>query len=309
MKSMRLRRDAKGVDLVEEEGPRPQPGPGELLIRVFAAGVTPSELVWYPTSFTKSGEPRDHVVPGHEFSGVVAAVGDGVTDVEIGQTVYGMNDWFADGATAEYCVTVPSFVAPKPARMSHAEAATIPIGALTAWQGLFDRAGLKEGERVLVQGGAGAVGVFAVQLARIRGARVVSTASPHNAEFVRHLGSEEVVDYKSDYFGTYASAFDVVFDVVGGDTLQRSWSLLRSNGRMVTVAAESEQPADDRVKGAFFIVEPNRQQLTEVADMVDSGRLEVFVDTIVPLAEASDAYTGRLAGRRGRGKVVVAVAE
>ncbi len=120
--------------------------------------------------------------------GIVAAVGEGVTGVEVGQEIYGMNDWFADGATAEYCLTLPGSIAAKPKSLTHIEAASVPISALTAWQGLFDRAKLQAGERVLVHGGAGAVGIFAVQLARSRGAHVIATASEHNLAFVSELG-------------------------------------------------------------------------------------------------------------------------
>jgi hypothetical protein len=127
----------------------PRPARGELLIRVHAAGVTPTELQWFPTTHTKSGAPRAHAIPGHEFSGVVAATGE-EANFTVGQQVFGLNDWFADGATAEFCCTLPSHVAPKPARLTHAEAASVPIGALTAWQGLLDRAKLQSGERILI---------------------------------------------------------------------------------------------------------------------------------------------------------------
>jgi NADPH:quinone reductase-like Zn-dependent oxidoreductase len=135
---------AATAGLAEEEIPVPQPGQDELLIRVRAAGVTPTELRWYPTTHRKDGETRHRAVPGHEFSGVVAAVGGNV-DVTVGQEIYGMNDWFADGAMSEYCVTQPSSVAPKPLSLTHSEAASVPIGALTAWQGLIDRAKLRAG--------------------------------------------------------------------------------------------------------------------------------------------------------------------
>ena len=133
--------------------------------------------IWYPTSHTKTGEKRTAAVPGHEFSGVIAALGADVEGFEVGREVYGMNDWFADGATAEYCLAQPAAVAPKPPRLTHIEAASVPIAALTAWQGLVERARLQPGESVLIHGGAGAVGLFAVQLARLRGAHVIATAS------------------------------------------------------------------------------------------------------------------------------------
>lgn len=169
---------------------QPQPGKGELLIRVFAAGVIPTEVEWYPTLHRKSGEPRTGAVLGHEFSGVVEALGEDVGGLEMGRQVFGMNDWFSDGAMADYCTAPFYAVAPKPARLSYEEAASVPISALTAWQGLFDRAGLRPGELVLVHGGAGAVGSFAIQLARQHGARVITTTSAGNAQLASKLGAE-----------------------------------------------------------------------------------------------------------------------
>ena len=255
MKAICLINDgASQAMLVEEEVPIPEPGPGEVLIKVSAAGVTHTELTWDPTLHRKSEELRPRPIPAHEFSGLVAALGNGAEGVGVGDEVYGMNDWFADGALAEYCLTLPASIAPKPSRLSHAEAASVPIGALTSWQGLFDRANLRAGERVLVQGGAGGVGIFAVQLAHPRGAHVVATAAPKNFEFVSELGAQEVIDYRSGYFGERADAFDVVFDVIGGETLQKSWALLKPGGRMVTIASDSEGMTDEKVRRAFFIV-------------------------------------------------------
>jgi NADPH:quinone reductase-like Zn-dependent oxidoreductase len=138
--------------LMAGAAPAPEPGPGEILVRVFAAGVTPTELLWYPTTHTRDGARRSSAIPGHEFSGIIEAVGSEIDPNQIGREIYGMNDWFAEGASAEYCISAPGSVAAKPFRSSHAEAATVPIGALTAWQGLFDRAKLREGDRVLVHG-------------------------------------------------------------------------------------------------------------------------------------------------------------
>ncbi|HSI11861.1 MAG TPA: NADP-dependent oxidoreductase, partial [Chthoniobacter sp.] len=198
MKAYCLNEDATA--LIEREIPMPEPAATDVLIRVHAAGVTPTEIGWYPTTHTKAGATRRNPVPGHEFSGVVAAVGAEVEGFQVGDSVYGMNDWFADGATAEYCLTQPACIALKPARLTHAQAAAVPIGALTAWQGLYDRAKLKAGERVLVHGGSGAVGVFAIQLASRTGAQVFSTASAKNADFLEHLGASHVIDYKSERF-------------------------------------------------------------------------------------------------------------
>jgi NADPH:quinone reductase-like Zn-dependent oxidoreductase len=302
---MRVVSSVSPPSLVEAEGPEPQAGRGELLIRVHAAGVTPTELDWYPTSHRKSGEKRAGAIPGHEFSGVIAVVGDEVADLAVGEEVYGMNDWFMDGATAEYCTTQPQWLAPKPRNLTHAEAASVPIGALTAWQGLFDRARLQAGERVLIHGGAGAVGMFAVQLARWRGAHVVATASARNLEFVASLGAEQTIDYRAGRFENIAREIDVVFDAVGGDTLQRSLAVLRPGGRMITIAGGAEGSSDPLLKEAFFIVEPNRGQLVEIGKLLEEGRIRTVVGDVLPFSQAPAAYAGN---RSGRGKQVLAIA-
>jgi len=293
--------------LIERDIPVPEPGTDDILIQVHAAGVTPTEIEWYPTAHTKDGGARREAVPGHEFSGVVAAVGANVQDFQVGDAVYGMNDWFADGATAEYCLTQPACIAVKPSRLSHAEAAAVPIGALTASQGLYERARLKSGERVLIHGGSGAVGVFAIQLARRVGAKVFTTASARNAEFLAQLGADHVIDYKSARFEDVVGKVDVVFDCVGGEMLLRSWDVLTADGRLVTIASSSEGAQEERTKAAFFIVEPKQAQLVEIAKLLDSGELKVFVDGVIPPAQASAAYFGKLPRQSGRGKVVVGV--
>ena len=308
MITMRLSDAVDGPVLIEENIPQPQPGRGELLVRVYAAGVTPTELLWYPTTHAKNGERRSRAVPGHEFSGIIVAVGEETVGCDIGQEVYGMNDWFSNGAMAEYCLTQPTSIAQKPPRLTHVEAASVPIGALTAWQGLFDRARLQAGEHVLVHGGAGAVGLFALQLAQLRGAHVTATASARNLAFVSQLGAEQVIDYHAVRFEDNVPKMDVVFDTVGGETLQRSWGVLKPGGRMITIAADSETTTDDRVKQAFFIVEPHYEQLTWIGDLLEAGDLHPVVDAVLPLAQASAAYTEEVRQRRGRGKLVVAVA-
>jgi len=284
--------------LVEGESEQPEPNDGEVLVRVRAAGVTPSELVWYPTTHTKDGGERSGAAPGHEFSGDVSKVGNRATDLQVGLEVYGMNDWFADGALADYCITRPEWIAPKPRSLSHAEAASAPIGALTAWQGLFERGRLRSGERVLVHGGAGAVGLFAVQMAHAAGARVVTTVSGRDVEFVKALGADEAIDYRAGSFEQRVGAVDLVFDTVGGETLTRSRAVLKPGGRLVTIAADASGAE------GFFIVEARREELVEMARQIDAGELMVFVSAEVPFAEAGRAY-GAGVERRGPGKMVV----
>jgi len=290
--------------LVYEQATAPQPAAGEVLVEVHAAAVTPTELQWAPTWTTRTGAPRPFpIILGHEFSGVVRGLGADVNDLAVGDLIFGMNDWFDDGAQAEFCVARAADVALKPQTIDHRRAAVTPISALTAWQGLIERAQLAPGERVLIHGAAGGVGMFAVQLARWRGAHVIGTAADHNAEFVHDLGANQVIDYRAQRFEDVAREIDVVFDTVGDDTLARSWSILRPNGRLITVAASAEHTREPRVRGAFFIVEPSRTQLTKVAGMIDAGELQPIVGAAFPLAEARQAYEHK----PRHGKVVLTV--
>jgi NADPH:quinone reductase-like Zn-dependent oxidoreductase len=308
MKAIRLHARGGPESLRFEDAPTPRPGAGEVLVRVRAAAVTPTELLWVPTWATRDGGPRPlPVIPGHEFSGEVAALGEGVTAVGVGEAVYGMNDWFGDGAQAEFCLARPADIARKPASVDHAHAAVTPISALTAWQALIERARLAAGERVLIHAGAGAVGTFAVQLARWRGARVLATAATSNLDFVRELGADEVIDYTCVRFEEAARGVDLVLDTVGGETLERSWRVLRPGGRLVTIAADSETTTDPRVRDAFFIVRADRAQLAEVARLVDAGSLRPVVARTLPLAEGRAAYARRAQGST-RGKTALGIA-
>jgi NADPH:quinone reductase-like Zn-dependent oxidoreductase len=307
MKAMQLNHADQKPVLIATELPQPAPGEGELLIRVHAVGVTPTELNWYPSTHAKDGTPRKGAVPGHEFSGVIAALGKNTKGFDIGQDIYGMSDWFANGAIAEFCVTQPQKIAPKPLTLSHEAAATVPIGALTAWQGLFERAKMQPGERVLIQGGAGAVGLFAVQLAHQHGAHVIATASQKNLQLVAELGADEVIDYRASRFEDRSGKVDVVFDTVGGDALDRSWSVLNAGGRLVTIVSGLPDNAEQRVKDAFFIVEPSQKQLLEVARLLDAGTLKTYINAVVPFEEASNAYSGYVRGKLGYGKVVIVI--
>jgi NADPH:quinone reductase-like Zn-dependent oxidoreductase len=306
MKAIYLEAQGGPEAFVYGEAQQPRAGEGEVLVRVHAAGVIQTELSWVPTWTTRAGKPRPlPVIPGHEFSGEVAALGAGVRDAGVGDLVYGLNDWYRDGASAEYCVARVADIAAKPAGVDHVHAAATPISALTAWQGLVERAGLAAGQRVLIHGAAGGVGTLAVQLARWRGARVTGTASADNIDFVRSLGADEVIDYKAQRFEDVARDVDVVFDTVGGETLERSWGVLKPGGRLVTVAASGEQTTDERIRAAYFIVEPSRTQLTQIAHLIEGGALRPVVGAVFPLAEARQAYQHRPV----RGKVVLRVVD
>lgn len=279
--------------------PVPQPEAGEILIQVSAVGVTPTEKLWYTTTHYANGSVRSKAIPGHEFSGVVAELGAGVNGYRLRDVVFGLNDWFTAGAIAEFCITKPSNISLKPSSLSLIESASVPIGSLTAWQGLHDHAKLRKGERVLIHGGAGAVGLFAVQLAKSQGAYVIATASKANIDFVKQLGANEVIDYREHSFEE-AGKVDVVFDTVGGETLKRSWNVLQPSGKLVTIAADAESSTDPRVKSAFFIVEQNGDQLASLGKLFDSGQLKAFVKADLPMEEADDAYSGSITGNPGK---------
>jgi NADPH:quinone reductase-like Zn-dependent oxidoreductase len=306
MKAIRLHRVGGPESLLYEDPPKPKPKDNQVLVRVSAAAITPTEFAWYPTFHTHEGGNRPFpIILGHEFSGVVEAMGPTCTDVQTGDPVYGLNDWFMDGAQAEYCLTVAANIAPKPATLDHTQAAVVPISALTAWQALIERAQLSEEQRVLVHGGAGGVGSVAVQLARYKRAHVIATASAANTDFVKALGADEVIDYRTTPFETVVRDVDVVLDTVGGDTRHRSWQVLKKGGRLVTVAADAEGLNEPRVRDAFFIVEPNREQLIEISRLIDTGIIRPIVGDVFSMDNVRQAYERKPV----RGKNVLRVAE
>ena len=262
---------------------------GEALVEVHAAAITRDELEW----------PLDRLpaVPSYELSGVVAAVANDVETVSVGDEVYALTPFDRDGVAAEYAAVPAWTLAPKPSTLTHAETAAIPLPALSAWQGLFAHGRLEPGERVLVHGAVGGVGQFATQLARWRGAHVIATASPQAFERARSLGADEVIDGRTE-LDDRVSPLDVVFDTVGGDILERASELLANGGRLVSVA---EEPPGE---GTYFIVEPSREQLVELARLVDDGELRVAIDSTFALSDAAAAFERSLASGK-HGKVVI----
>jgi NADPH:quinone reductase-like Zn-dependent oxidoreductase len=286
------------ASLVYEELEQPTAGPGDALVRVHAAAITRGELDW----------PADRLpaTPSYEFSGVVAAVGPDVDDVEVGEAVYALNDFDREGAAAEYTSIQAEFLAPKPENLGHVESAAMPLAGLSAWQGLFVHGELREGQRVLMHGAAGGVGHLAVQLARVRGAYVIGTASAANVDAVRRLGADEVIDHSSVRFEDAVEDVDLVFDAAGGEKLERSPAVLRPGGRLVSVAAEP--PRRRGMKSIYFVVEPNREQLVELARLADKGDLRPAIDEVFPLVNARRAFERSLDDQR-RGKIVLRVAD
>ncbi|TXS56126.1 NADP-dependent oxidoreductase [Streptomyces sp. t39] len=295
------------LKIVETE--RPEPGPSEVLVRVHAAGVNPTDL-WHRET---GGLLADHPVRlGWDVSGTVEAVGLGVTVYRPGDAVYGMPRLpLPAGAYAEYLTAPARQLAPRPAGLSHTEAAALPVAALTAWQSLVDTAGVAAGQRVLVHAAAGGVGHLAVQIAKARGAYVIGTASGPKHAFVQALGADEVVDHRETDFTEAVKDVDVVLDAVGGEYGPRSLDVLRPGGTLVSLASPAEAYLADAarqrgLRAGFMIVEPDAGGLREIAALVESGRLRVHVDAVLPLAEAGRAHE-LVAGGRARGKIVLAV--
>lgn len=306
MKAIRLHGRGGPDYLVYEEAPQPQPGPGEVLVRVAATAVIANELKWDETYQTASGVLRPLPIPGHDLSGVVAEIGPGVSDLAVGDAVYALLAFGRDGAEAEYAIALPDELAPKPRTLDNVQAAAVPLAGLTAWQALFTHADLSAGQTVLIHGAAGGVGTYAVQLARWAGARVIATASARQHDFLRELGAEEVVDYATTRFEDVVHDVDVVFDMVGGDTLARSWQVAKAGGMIVSVVSPrpTQQSPRDDVRFVWFIVEPNGEQLRQIGALLDAGRIRPIVAQVLPLAEARRAFE-EAANGHARGKIVL----
>jgi NADPH:quinone reductase-like Zn-dependent oxidoreductase len=264
---------------------------GEVLVEVHAAAITRGELEW----------PLDRLpaVPSYELSGVVAAVAENVDAVSVGDEVYALTPFDRDGVAAQYAAVPAATLAPKPSTVGHVESAAIPLPALSAWQGLFEHGGLEPGQRVLVHGAVGGVGQFATQLARRRGAHVIASTSPQAFERAHALGAHKVIDGRSE-LDDAVGPVDLLFDTVGGELLERAGAWLGSGGRLVSIV---EQPPGE---GTYFVVEPSREQLVQLARLVDSGELRVPIDSTFALSEAVAAFERSLASGK-QGKVVIQV--
>jgi NADPH:quinone reductase-like Zn-dependent oxidoreductase len=297
MRSVRLHPPG-GIDaLSADEIEAPQPSPGEALVQVHAAAITRDELDW-PTD-------RLPAIVSYELSGVVEEVAGDAGDLAIGDGVFALTPFDRDGVAAEHAVVPAAFLAPKPVGLSHVESAALPLAGLTAWQGLFVYGELQPGERVLILGAAGGVGHLATQLAAWRGAHVTGTASSGATQLARDFGAEQVLDPTAPFVGSIEPV-DLVFDTVGGDTLARSADVLREGGRLVAVAEEPPQEIAQRVHVTYFVVEPGREQLVELAKLANDGSLRPAIDSVFPLEDARAAFD-RVMSTGKRGKVVIQV--
>jgi NADPH:quinone reductase-like Zn-dependent oxidoreductase len=302
MNAIRLRTANGPAGLVYEQIETPQPKEGEVLVGVHAAAITRDELDW-PLN-------RLPAIPSYEFSGMVAALGNHVEEIAVGDQVYALSSFKRDGAAAEYTIVQQEFLAPKPKTLDHIQSASIPLAALTAWQGLFEHGQLCKGQRVLIHGATGGVGHFAVQLAHQRGAYVIGTVSTPHLSAARKLGVDKIVDTTTTHFEDVVSEVDLVFDTVGGDRLKRSPAVIRKGGRLISVASEPPQESANALGITFlyFVVSPNREQLIKITRLVDDGVLKPTVDDVFPLANAREAFERSLL-HLGVGKIVLRVAD
>lgn len=306
MQSIRIHEFGGPEVLALDTLPTPDPQPDEILIRVHGAGINPVDYKIRNGGYI--GQDRLPITLGRDISGVVERCGQDVQAFKPGDAVFAMLPP-ERGGYAEFVAATAAHCATKPERLDHVHAAAVPLAALTAWQGIFDHGGLESGQRILIHGASGGVGHFAVQFARTRGGTVSATCSGSDLDFVRRLGAEEVIDYRTQRFENIVRDMDLVFDLVGGETQERSWSVLREGGIIVsTVQKPSEERAAElRARGTWYLAQPNGSQLAEIGGLIDDGRVRVEVDRVFPLRAAADAER-TLEQEHVRGKLVLKVA-
>ena len=305
MKAVRIH-SFGGPDVLRlEEVTRPEPNPDELLIHVHDAAVNPVDWKIREGRLGKIPFPS---IMGSDFSGVVEALGPGVTEFRVGETVFGtVSD--ESGSYADFALAQVSGVTEKPPGLDHVQAAALPVAGLTAWQALFDAGGLRAGQKVLIHAAAGGVGAFAVQFARWKGAYIIGTGSGRHVDFIRQLGADEIVDYRSQRFEDVVRDADLVLDTIGGETQQRSWSVLKKGGVLVSIVqppSESTAMAHN-ARGIFLKCDlTRRDELAEIADLVVRGQVRVYIEAVLPLNEARKAQELSQNGHT-QGKIVLRV--
>jgi NADPH:quinone reductase-like Zn-dependent oxidoreductase len=292
-----------------ERVPRPEPGPGEVLVKVEAAGVGPWDG-WIRAGKSASPQPLPLTL-GSDLSGQIVAIGPGFSELRVGDQVYGVTNPQFIGAYAEYALASAGMVSSKPTTLTHVEAASVPVVAVTAWQALFDHAQVKAGQTVVIHGAAGNVGSYALQLARRAGVQTIATVATDDISFVRDLGANTVIDYRTQRFEEEVRGADAVIDLVGGETQNRSFQVLRRGGKLISAVSRPDQDLAKRrgVEATFFLVNVTSQYLTEIARLVDGGKLRTKVGAVLPLADAREAHFMLEHVRpQPKGKIVLALA-
>jgi NADPH:quinone reductase-like Zn-dependent oxidoreductase len=307
MKAARVLQFGPPSVITSDELPKPEPASGQLLVRVKAAGVGHWDALIREGKVELQSLP---IILGSELSGIVEAIGPEVSGFKLGDEVYGATNEQFSGAYAEYALPLARMMALKPKTLNFVKAASVPIVAVTAWQMLFDYAHATTGQTVLIHGAAGNVGAYAVQLASQAGLRVVATAATTNLVYVRGLGAERVVDYKTERFEELLTGVDIVLDTVGGDTEQRSLQVLKPGGILVSVVSPVPEALQKRygVRAAYFYVDVTTARLNKITELFDSGRLVTDVGTVLPLEEARTAHEMLEGAPHKRGTIVLSIA-
>jgi NADPH:quinone reductase-like Zn-dependent oxidoreductase len=291
MKAVRIQKPEgfEGIDgLVYEDAPDPQPAIGDALVQVRAASFTPTELTW-PLWTDRAGHDRAPLIPAHEGSGIVVALGYGTAGISVGDEVYGLIDGYRDGWAAEYVTIEARSLAPKPTTVDFIEAAAIPQAGLTSWQALFDHGHLESGQTVVIHGAGGGVGSMAVQLARWSGARVIGTGRAGARQRVLDLGADDFVDVERDGWERAVRQVDLVYDTIGGDVLAHSPAVVKPGGALVSVMAPPQTDRDD-IRTVHFVRDPSGAQLRDITRLVDQGRLRAQVGAVYPLPDVREAF-------------------
>src|SRR2546423_4686802 len=293
-----------------EDVPRPEPKDDQLLIRVIAAGVNPVDGMIRSGLFGKDGSRAFPIILGGDVAGVVEKIGSKVTKFKAGDPVFAYVSLDNSGGYAQYALVKEGEAASKPKALTYVEAAAVPVVALTAWQALVDTAKLSGGQTVLIHGGSGGVGTFAIQIAKARGARVIATASTANQDLLKQLGADVAIDYTKQKFEDVAKDVDVVLDSVGKDTLARSYAVVKKGGFIATLVSRLDQAELDKhgIRGASIAVKPNGPQLAEIAKLIDEKKIKPIVSEVLPLTDAVKAQE-QAATHHTRGKIVLKVAE
>ncbi|NKZ06037.1 NADP-dependent oxidoreductase [Actinomadura latina] len=304
MRAIRIHERGGSEGLVLEDAPRPGPATGDVVVRVHAAGFVPDELDWPGTWVDRAGRDRTPSVPAHDVAGVVADVGYGTSGFAAGDRVFGLTDWHRDGAAAEYVAVEARNLARLPDSLTFTEGAALPLAGLTVWQALFVHGGLEAGQTVVVHGGGGGTGSLAVQLARHAGAHVIATGRARAAGVATEMGAHAFIDLEGQSFEDAVEPVDLIFDTIGGELLSRSASRVKPGGALVSITAPPPvEPANGRA--VFFIVEPDRDQLAELAKLAGAGHLRAHVGAVHPLAETRAAFEAKHTGVPG--KVVIEI--
>lgn len=307
-KAVRIHQFGGPEVLVYEDAPVPSIQADEVLVKIHAASVNPVDWKVREGYLKEMLPHRLPLILGWDFAGEVVAVGSDVSQWKLGDAVYARPDIARDGSYAEYIAVRANEIAAKPQKANWQEAAAVPLAALTAWQSLIEGATIQAGERVLIHAGAGGVGSFAIQLAKSRGAHVITTTSTKNVDLVKSLGADEVIDYTQADFSQLRE-IDVVFDTLGGEIQEKSWQTLKQGGRLISIISSPSEEAAAKVggKALFCFVQPSAAQLNELAKMIDAGQLKIIIDSVFPLSDVVGAHAKSASGR-AVGKIVIQVA-